>query len=44
MRINESLHLAEVDRLYNAFIKADFYQSSDWLDYGSEVPMFNESF
>ena len=43
MRINESLHLAEVDRLYNAFIKADFYQGSAWLDYGSEVPMFNES-
>lgn len=43
MRINESLHLGEVDRLYNSFIKNDFYQGSNFLDYGSEVPMFNES-
>ena len=43
MRINESLHLGEADRLYNSFIKNDFYQGSNFLDYGSEVPMFNES-
>lgn len=43
MGINESLHLGEVDRLYNSFIKNDFYQGSNFLDYGSEVTMFNES-